>query len=548
MASNPSDFLDRPGLDDACSMNQTQLKLPIVVAEPDPGLVNELLDRRLFENVAIEALTWIQQLASDNATASGLRYTIAINVLEGEASRDDSFATFATERESASRLETELARRLEEMLRYFSHDPKLAHVFSITKVEFARIVDYELVKLVESMGKAGNTLARIIRSKLQDKVVERDRSEEQEHADDIDSCTLKSWLPEKFDVNGSEPFAGPTRIRDLARVLWRDIIGPQIELAKTKRPALVRDAHELMVDLLNRNASFNTTKRTIISNGRDIARVPVRSEPVKQALYDSCIINGVSLLGTIHAHQLFHYLAFAAHDRHLMGLPLANILEFQGGWTRLCEVNNWNPDRYIPRAKSIVHVFAYASHKFPDGSEGNLIQFSDRSAEGGRQANLVITVGHPMLPGYVHGIRGSERRKLRPLLRCPIPLMGRANEHGAIMTCSYGVIGLLRDHAIDLCRYESARIQKEDWLRIAERAGFPTNKMSKLVEHWLRGDSRAPPFLQKVKDNRYTLSDAHADERKFLIAAGKDELLGSNGGRRGQLKKHMTHAMTKINR
>ncbi len=352
------------------------------------------------------------------------------------------------------------------------------------------------------------------------------------HVLDVGSERLAAYQRDRNAAALWAPWDG-ARPAMLAIALWESSVRDAVELARRKPPALVRAVHTSALEFHSRIPKFDPDSRTLSFDGRKLAEL-------YGASFDLGVIErGLSLLGSVAAHRLLRWEVITGHERAIRGDPYANILEVDGGWTALARSLGLDPHKpkVIPNLRAIVHAQAHFRFAFPDGSHGNMLSYTEKGAEGrNTRARVTISLGAPLLPGYVHGLTGAER-KLVPLLREPPPLYGRPNEHGQQMTMSLAVMAELRERARELATNGGVQLTHDDWTRLADRSGVPRRLALHVVEYWLAGDTRAVPFLKQPDRDTYTLGDAHAQERNFLEEAGRAEVQASRAGQKGVAKR-----------
>lgn len=373
---------------------------------------------------------------------------------------------------------------------------------------------------------------------------------ENEAEDDGSAVTPEKTLARlRALLHGDEPRATLQEIRDeLARrmvfyqaiatwdsfaVAWIAATLREVREAEQARkpPALVQPVYSTVaLDFHSRSwfRDFDPARGQVTFAGREIAQLA----GVAGVTFDlDVILRGLGLLGSLAAHRLFRWEVRTGHDQHLAGQAYPHILEVDGGWTGLAKaIGLPRPDRVAGDVRALVYSQAHFQFLFPDGARGNLLSYQERDARGrtGR-AHVTITLGAPLLPGYVHTLTQRDR-KLVPLLRDPVPLCGRTNDHGQQLTMSLAVVGEFRERAVELARDGSVRLTPTDFDRLGDRAGVPPRTRPLVLRAWLDGDARADPFLEQVARDRYTLAEPRRLERDFIVDAGQRELEGAQAG------------------
>lgn len=318
----------------------------------------------------------------------------------------------------------------------------------------------------------------------------------------------------------------------LTRAIWRDVVAPRLEQARKKPASLVRAVHVSATDFHSRGPRFDEKTHSLTFQGQELAKRI-------GATFDLDVIQrGLGLLGSVVSHELFHWEVTTGHEQHLRGIANPHVLEIEGGWVALAERLGLRPEKHRVNLRALVLAQAAFHFPFPDGSRGNMLVFSERPALGRQRAHVRIELGTVLMPGYVHAHGLPQReRKLVPLLRERVPLYGRPNEHGEQRSMSLAVVATLRDRARELVQEGGVRLTTDTAADLADRSGLPRRLIVPVIEHWVNGDTRAPPFLKRTGRERYTLSDVHAAEREFIEDGGRAELQGAELGQRSVKKK-----------
>jgi len=147
-------------------------------------------------------------------------------------------------------------------------------------------------------------------------------------------------------------------------------------------------------------------------------------------------------------------------------------------------------------------------------------------------------LGTMLLPHYIYELEENqggrtlrENKRLVPIASLP-PFVGRANDHGAQATASMLLMRELRTRAAELYREGAVRITLDRWAALFHEAGAPSSIIGKVLERWTKDGDDGGAFLAKPDKDAYTLADAYARERAFLLEAGKREADGSEAGQR----------------
>ena len=164
---------------------------------------------------------------ADDPIAAGFRYATSLEVLGKEAERDGALAPFAKEQGAAAALEAELGRQLRDV-REFARSVALGSESSEgnrdlrerESVEEMTALDSWFASRVERLGEAGASLAK----KIREEAVAAWRSSPPQWN------LFEHWMPA-----GDPPVRASKAVRNLARVLWRDVVGRALERERKKQ-------------------------------------------------------------------------------------------------------------------------------------------------------------------------------------------------------------------------------------------------------------------------------------------------------------------------
>lgn len=332
----------------------------------------------------------------------------------------------------------------------------------------------------------------------------------------------------------------PRWIHMLGRVLWLDVLRPRLAEDRRKPAALPGSLFEHLARVQRPGGHLAETPSGVALVDRDGGYVAdlrgeIRVATVHLEAISAMVRDGARMLGTLNAHRTVRWMVSTAHQRAMDGEPDARVLIVEGGWSALAEVVGARSKKAADDIKAIVAAMASLDFPLPDGSTGDLLTRRDRPAVGQRSARVEITLGTALLPHYVHGLpRGN--RALVPMPVLP-PLIGRERDYGAQAVLQLQIMAEFRRRAKELATEGSVYLPWDRWVKMAEEAALPAGVLSAVIERWTRDGDDGPAFLTRVGPDRYTLSDAHAAIRAFLVDAGKLEMEGAEAGRKSVRRK-----------
>jgi hypothetical protein len=344
-----------------------------------------------------------------------------------------------------------------------------------------------------------------------------------------------TFAPWSYWFAPAEGRIGLPWLEALTRVLWADIVEPQLRHEEANPAALVHSVHEDVARIHSRShvLEHRNGQRALVFDDRD----PIVTNAIADEAVRALVERGAGLLGSMTAHRALRWEVAEGHTRALRGDGDPRVLRIEGGWSTFAhDVLDLSAKAEAERLRAIVHAQAAVVLRLPSGSTGNMLALHETPQRGRARGSIEITLGTMLLPHFVHelglaGRHASEAKRLVPVVGLP-PMVGRERDHGAQATFSMLVVRELRVRARELATEGSVAIGGERFHELARAAKLPATMLPKVLERWTADGDDAPAFLEEPATGRYVLGKAHAAERAFLAAAGATEVAASDAGRR----------------
>ena len=324
-------------------------------------------------------------------------------------------------------------------------------------------------------------------------------------------------------------------VRNVARAVWHARVLPRLEsLFRRAHAALVHPVMVEVTELYSRawKPEERNGQRTLQLPTAGIVVVPTLGDETLDALLEQ----GLAWLSSVTGHRLLRWEVVEGHRRYLTTGD--RVLRVEGGWSGLAEAIGASTKKDADKLRSLVLAQAHCRFQLPDGTAGNLLSYREPTEHGGRgrTRTVEITLGTPLLPGYVDALPGSksvsarEARRLVPMLADLPPFVGQRNGHGAQASLALAVVTELRTQAAELVK-EGGVVVPFD--RLGRRFGVKPSLLPEMRDRWTRDGDDGPAFLKSVdKAGRVTLGDEHKPARDFLEDAGRREIDGQHAGQK----------------
>ena len=386
--------------------------------------------------------------------------------------------------------------------------------------------DWVYASFVASLGHNGERLAATVRSKA------RERS---------DKTPLERWQP-WFPSNGE----AAKRHTSLVECVWLDVVRPQLERESKRHPAVATPVMNMLVTTLVREPNVKDRddgSRAIVDHhGHAVATLPlaevnaVPGRTVDELL--ASVARGMKKLGGLPSHRTLLWLVKKAAEQDVALVQNSRTIIIEGGYARLAELvgvssSNRGTDeiRDIIEALSVMHVLTRTD-------TNNVLMRSFTRATGHRPSVLKITLGEPLVAGWVHRLPQRDQQLVPLVDLCPTA-WARDNERGPLCTARLHVVSRMRERASELAETGAVTFGRADWTDIGALAQVPSKTLERAIEgEWLRDhDSDAPAFLSSPAAGRFCLAPAHQAAHLFLVEGGKRTLNRRAAGQRSAQKR-----------
>jgi len=353
--------------------------------------------------------------------------------------------------------------------------------------------------------------------------------------DDSTGELLHIWSP--------LPGEAPLFVQGLTKVVFHDVVEPQIQRAHENPPALSVTIAEDLARLLRRGVRVDAERGVLTDHrGNTLCRIASAtggdSAPSEQDL--EVVSDNVASLRTLQAHRVIRFIITESHAAWILEADRYNEVLVQRGWTGLAEaVGVGRSKNAVQHLRRLLEVLSRLRFDWPSDCDGRILSFEFARAVGHGPSSLQIRVGEALLPGFVHTLNNQKQKErlarlLVPVLPLP-PLCGRKGDWGPQATLQMLAVVELQGHPHELAAGGGVPIPQKRWRELAEEAGLSPSTLVNVVEAWTEDRAAKRPFLQRRIGDRYSLADTRAHE--FLVTGAKRRVTGRDRGRRSATRR-----------
>ena len=380
--------------------------------------------------------------------------------------------------------------------------------------------DEEATKLFAGFGSYGAGMAQALRK----------RAQEDWTAADTSSQLFVLWTPR--GPNGVPAFA-----KTLAKVLWADVIEPQLtqQLNRKDSAGVCMPAMDSLIAAARRGGvqlrlpEQGENKAELLDfKGRRVAtlapEVSIKHLPLEA-------------LSSLTTQRIVRWVIWRAYERKwIEGQPEPCRILVEGGKQELAYILGMASKKASDEINDALLVLSSLLIESPKG-QGKIFAHYEHKAYCGQRARLEMVVLGPFAPDYIATeLKGHRRSCDKWLIPIPMPhqmppFVGRPQDHAAQAQLQVLALRELRINAEELAQRGHVEIPEKRWLDLANEAGVPKVILPKILEAYPHGDDRYPAFLLRPGEGTFTLGDEYEREAQSIRAAAEAQIKGRNGGK-----------------
>lgn len=332
----------------------------------------------------------------------------------------------------------------------------------------------------------------------------------------------------------------------LVRVAWLDVVRPKLERESKRHPAVATPVMNMLVTTLVREPNVKDRddgSRAIVDHhGHAVAKLllaevnAVPGRTVDELL--ASVARGMKKLGGLPSHRTLLWLVKRAAEQDVALVQDSRTIIIEGGYARLAELAGVpSNSRAASEIQDIIEALS-VMHVVTESGITNVLMRSFTRATGHRPSVLKITLGEPLVAGWVHRLPQRDQQLVPLVDLCPTA-WARDNERGPLCTARLHVVSRMRERASELAETGAVTFGRADWTDIGALAQVPSKTLERAIEgEWLRDhDSDAPAFLSSPAAGRFCLAPAHQAAHRFLVEGGKRTLNRRAAGQRSAQKR-----------
>ena len=242
---------------------------------------------------------------------------------------------------------------------------------------------------------------------------------------------------------------------------------------------------------------------------------------------------GLDSFSSLIAHRLLRWQIRTGFENWLQKKEDPRLISTIGGYKGIANlIGCFSSHKAITIVKSLLFAQAYARFSFIDGSCGNMIALREsKHNRKGEPYKIDVILGDLLLPNYTHLLPKGEKRRLIPVPDLP-SLIGSNNTHAAQAFLQLLLLEEFSDQSQIFFKKGGIYLPEDKWSDLADEAKLPKSILERVIVGWI--DQK---FLNRTKDNLYTIGEGYPQMIEFLRYQGKQREAGKKAAIRNITKK-----------
>lgn len=339
----------------------------------------------------------------------------------------------------------------------------------------------------------------------------------------------------------------------IANVLWFNLVKERAQALYKKPPALPVIVNENIHAMMRKGVKYDKGSGKLLNHkGHELAQIDPNLIPMPSmdisAILKILRPENIKILNSVNAHRLLRWIVTTVTNQAVVDKIDARRIFLIGGYQEIAKIIGAGTGRKAASQVRDILLWLSAPQQFIFTNsetnkqevirEANMLSFNYIPGGFNNKSSIEILVGTMLMPHYLYKLihtssldLSNDALKLIPIVPEP-QLIGRPADQGPQLSFQMETVVEFRKGAKEFAKNNCLRITRERFQYLAEKAGLSSRLCSKVVEAWLKGGDKAPPFLKEIEKDYYSFSDHYKRQQDFIIQGGQKELTMSQAAKK----------------
>jgi hypothetical protein len=372
------------------------------------------------------------------------------------------------------------------------------------------------------------------------------------HADKVREASRKRWgeQAELFKQWESKAGKPPGFIDLLVDALWPDVVEPRLKREQNLiAPALTRTVFDASMRGIHGKGRTLGDTLELFSGADKVAMVDperfARLSRIIPTLNRQLLERKIAALASEPSHRFLRWIVHRGFENIKTGTQDPRRVYVTGGLDALRQLLKLKSHKHRGTLRDILDALQVVQLPIFGGGHVSLLMWDEIKATKNRQAEIRITLGDPLMPGFTHALTGRGRSKDEAARLVPVPSnellppgVGRPNDRAAQAALQMLVMREFSDQSIELVEQGAVHIPGKKWDRLADEAELPKKLVGDVLESWQQKGGASQgwmfPVIEQVEPERFKLGKAYKQETEFLEQQGKLRQSARKAGKRSK--------------